>query len=104
MTKVDWQAIEAKLISRANEDEAFRKTLLKNPRAAIIMAQLGIPENVEFRVVEESAGSEQKNKPGIHYIILPGKSREKDKENEFQLSEGELEVVVAARGSGINGP
>jgi Nitrile hydratase, alpha chain len=56
--------MERRLINRSLEDEDFRQRLLEDPRAAVEQ-ELGIrlPENVQARVLEESAQT--------IYLVLP---------------------------------
>jgi hypothetical protein len=71
--------LEARLIARAWQDEAFKQQLLAEPRAAIA-AETGraVPEGVEIRVVEETATR--------RYLVLPC--------NTAQLSDEELNLTA----------
>jgi len=75
--------LEEKLIAKAMKDEAFRKHLLENPKAAL-EAETGIkiPEALNLKVVEED--------PASFYLVLPPKI---NPETEDELSEAELEMV-----------
>ncbi len=75
--------LEEKLIAKAMKDEAFRKTLLENPKAAIEEETgIKIPGAVNLNVVEED--------PSTFYLVLPPKIKP---ETEDELSEAELEMV-----------
>jgi hypothetical protein len=69
---------EEKLIARAQADESFRQALLTSPKATI-EEELGasLPENVEIKVVEETADT--------LYLVLPAE--------EGELSDADLEAV-----------
>jgi hypothetical protein len=85
MENIDKQRkqLEEKLIARAMKDEAFRKTLLENPKAAIEEETgIKIPDAINLKVVEEN--------PSTFYLILPPKI---NPEAEDELSEAELEMV-----------
>ena len=75
--------LEEQLIAKAIKDEAFRKNLLENPKAAI-EEETGIklPESINLKVLEEN--------PLTFYLILPPKI---NSETEDELSEAELEMV-----------
>jgi hypothetical protein len=70
---IEWKAFETVLIARAWEDEAFRETLLRDPRAAIEQAGLRLPENVDLRVVEKAPGMQLEQEVGVHTLVLPAK-------------------------------
>ena len=75
---------EAKLITKALEDEDFRNELLSNPKA-VIEKESGqtIPEGVEIKIVEEA--------PNTVTIVLPRKPAAADASGE--LSDESLEKV-----------
>ena len=56
--------LEAQLIARALQDEAFRQELLRDPKG-IFARELGItmPEHIQVQVLEES--------PTTVYLVLP---------------------------------
>ena len=58
------QTLEAQLIDRAMEDEAFRQELLRDPKG-VVARELGIqmPENIQVQVLQES--------PTTVYLVLP---------------------------------
>jgi Nitrile hydratase, alpha chain len=59
--------IERTLVQRSLEDEEFRQRLLEDPRAVVEQElETQLPEDVEVRVVEESAQS--------IYLVLPSAS------------------------------
>lgn len=63
------QQFEARIISKAWKDEAFRKRLLEDPKAvmaeelASLHEKAGLPDNVKVTVVEETADQ--------IYLVLP---------------------------------
>jgi len=83
--------LEAHLIARAWEDDAFRQELLSSPKAVLAreLAQLQpgatLPDGVEVRVVEET--------PATHYLVLPAKPMIESGE---ELTDADLESVAAA--------
>lgn len=58
------EQLEARLVAKAMKDPAFKRELLKNPRAAVAR-EFGavLPDHVEFKVVEESRT--------VRYLVLP---------------------------------
>ncbi len=75
--------LEEKLIARAMKDDAFRKTLLENPKAAIEKETgIKLPEAINLKVVEEDVAT--------FFLVLPPKI---NPETEDELSEAELEMV-----------
>ena len=77
---------EQRVIARAMRDEAFRRELLADPKAALnreLARRPGgrrIPDGVEVRVVEET--------PGLTYLVLPPRV---SAEGERELDDAELE-------------
>ena len=63
------EELEAELIAKALQDEAFKQELLSNPKA-VFAQELGasIPDNVEIKVVEET--------PNTIYLVLPMNSEQ----------------------------
>ncbi|SFE97971.1 NHLP leader peptide domain-containing protein [Paenibacillus algorifonticola] len=56
--------LRQQIIQKAWEDEAFKKQLLADPRAAIKEAfQVEVPEGVEVNAVEEQ--------PNSYYLVIP---------------------------------
>jgi hypothetical protein len=56
--------LEARLIARAWQEEAFKQQLLADPHAAIATETgRAVPEGIEIRVVEETAT--------VRYLVLP---------------------------------
>lgn len=56
--------LRQQIIQKAWEDEAFKKQLLADPRAAIKEAfQVEIPEGVEVKALEEQTNS--------YYLVIP---------------------------------
>ena len=76
--------MERRLIEKSSEDEAFRRRLMEDPKAAVEQ-ELGtrLPEGVEVRVVEESADA--------IYLVLPSAS---PIGGGAELSDSELEGVA----------
>lgn len=73
------QAIENQIYSKALKDEAFRESLIKDPKAAL-ESELGVklPDNINIHVNENSATD--------FYLTIPGKS-------DGELTEEELSGV-----------
>lgn len=57
--------VEEKLINRAWQDAAFKRSLMINPKATIQREGIDLPENVEIRVVEETSDT--------IYLVIPKK-------------------------------
>jgi hypothetical protein len=86
----------SKLVHKAWEDEAFKKELLANPRAAFEKETgVKIPANVEVQALEESA-----EKLYIVIPMQPGASRK------HRLTDEELDAVAGgvSWGCGEVGP
>jgi hypothetical protein len=81
--------LEAKLIEKAMADEAFKRELISNPKAAIAK-ELGqeLPAELEFEVLEQT--------PTKLYLVLPMSESEASPSEE--LTEQQLEAVAG----GIN--
>jgi hypothetical protein len=82
--------IERRLIEKSLQDESLRQRLLADPREAL-EEELGtqLPDNVEVRVVEESADT--------IYLVLPNSSPLVGEDEE--LSDQELEMVAGGSSS-----
>ena len=90
MKNIDKQRkkLEEKLIAKAMKDEAFRKNLLENPKAAIEdETGIKLPDAINLKVVEENYAT--------FYLVLPPKI---NPETEDELSEAELEMVSGGYG------
>lgn len=76
--------LEAQLIERAWQDEAFRQALLSNPKA-VIEAEFGqkLPEDLQIKVLEET--------PNLMYLVLP---MNPDQLTDQDLSDEELDLVA----------
>ena len=75
--------LDAELIARVADDEAFRARLLENPKAVIQEATgIAIPEDFTIQVHEE-------NSMTAHVVLPPGD----------QLTEGDLAVVAGGSGA-----
>ena len=59
---------EAKVIEKATADAEFRARLLANPKAAVGELGIGLPEQLDLRIVEEDATT--------IYLVLPPTSAE----------------------------
>ena len=77
------QPLEAQLIDRALQDEAFRQELVRDPKG-VFARELGIaiPEHIQVQVLEES--------PTTVYLVLPQPVPEAGAE----LSDEELAAVA----------
>lgn len=86
--------LEAGLIQKALEDEAFRQQLLQNPKAAIeAFTGKKLPSDVEVTVLEE--------KPNLFYLVLP---ENPDELPDQQLSDEELDLVAGGSMFTVMGP
>jgi hypothetical protein len=97
MTENDWenrQDLEAQLIERAWQDEAFRQELLCNPKA-VIEGELDkeLPENLQITVLEETSN--------LIYLVLPANP---DQLVEQELSAEELDLVAGGSMITLMGP
>ena len=81
--------LEAKLIEKAMADEAFKRELMSNPKAAIAK-EVGqeLPAELEFEVLEQT--------PTKLYLVLPMSENTGNSPNE-ELSEEQLEAVAGGR-------
>ena len=77
--------MERRLVQRSIEDDAFRRRLIEDPKAAVEQ-ELGtrLPEDVRVVAVEETAET--------IYLVLPSRSTEGQEAGE--LSDRELEAVA----------
>lgn len=78
--------LEAKLIEKAMADEAFKRELMSNPKAAIAK-QLGqeVPAEIEIEVLEQT--------PTKLYLVLPMSQSAVGSSNQ-EMSEEQLEAVA----------
>ena len=78
------QELEAQLIARAWQDEAFKRELLSDPRAAIArVTGSSLPPGLEVKVVEET--------PNTVYVVIPL--------NTTELSDEQLEAAAGGQGN-----
>ena len=68
------------IIKKAQSDKDFKKALLDNPKETLGQLGVQVPENVEVKVVEESAK--------VVYLVLPV--------NPDELTDEQLDVVAGA--------
>jgi hypothetical protein len=82
--------LERRLIEKSLQDESLRQRLLADPRAAL-EEELGtrLPENIEVRVVEETADT--------IYLVLPSASPVGEV---GELSDQDLEAVAGGSSAG----
>lgn len=85
--------LEAKLIEKAMADEAFKRELMSNPKAAIAK-EVGqeLPAKLEIEVLEQT--------PTKLYLVLPMSESAENSHNE-ELAEEQLEAVA---GGGVGFP
>ena len=57
------QLTREEIVKKAQSDKDFRKALMDNPKEALGQLGVQVPEDVEVKVVEESAK--------VGYIVLP---------------------------------
>jgi len=74
--------LKEQIIKKAQVDQEFKKALIENPKGAIGQLGVQLPEDVEVKVVEESAG--------VVYLVLPV--------NPDELTDEQLEVVAGGAG------
>lgn len=79
------QGVERRIVQRSLEDDAFRRLLLADPRAAV-ERELGarLPPEVRVQVVEETADTV--------YLVVPPASQAGAEDGE--LSDSQLESVA----------
>jgi len=75
----------ARIITKAWEDETFKKRLLKNPEQVMKENGIDVPAGMHFQVIEDTA--EKRN------LVLPLKPK-------HVLSEADLKNLYAASGGG----
>ena len=74
---------EEQLIKKAQADKDFKKALVDNPKAVLVQLGVQVPDEVEVKVVEESAK--------VVYLVLPF--------NPDQLTDEQLNTVAGGIGS-----
>ena len=57
------EELEKEIIKKAQSDKDFKKALVDNPKGTLGKLGVQVPENVEVKVVEESAN--------VVYLVLP---------------------------------
>ena len=73
--------LEANLIARAWQDEAFKQQLMSDPKSAIVAAGISLPENIEVKAIEETSST--------FYLVIPQPPRQEE-----EFSDAELEAVA----------
>ena len=73
--------LEANLIAKAWQDEAFKQQLLDNPKSAIAEAGISLPENIEVEAILETSNK--------FYLVIPQPPTHQE-----ELSDKELESVA----------
>lgn len=76
---VSRKLLEAEIIARAWEDDAFRAKLESNPAAALMEAGLPLPENKTIQVIVEA--------PDVLTLILPPSPTGTSEVNDNELAE-----------------
>ena len=74
------QMTREEIIKKAQADKEFKKALVDNPKAALGQLGVQLPEDVEVKVVEETAK--------VVYLVLPV--------NPDELTDEQLDVVAGA--------
>jgi|GEM_PF-1111212 len=74
--------LKEQIIKKAQSDQEFKKALVENPKGAIGQLGVQLPEDVEVKVVEESAG--------VVYLVLPV--------NPDELTDEQLDDVTGGAG------
>lgn len=69
---------EEQIIMKAQEDKDFKKSLVDNPKGALGKLGFQLPEEVEVKVIEESAK--------VLYLVLPA--------NPDELTDEQLDAVA----------
>jgi hypothetical protein len=82
MDREEFQKAYGKVVAKAWGDDDFKAKLLADPKTVLEESGLAIPQDVEFRVVENTDKT-------IHLILPP--------EPAELLSEEELEMVAGGR-------
>ena len=81
------QELEARIIDRASKDEAFRRSLIEDPKGTLEReVAVKVPDMVSLTVIEESSTR--------RYIVLPPARKGDNRE----LSDQELELVAGGGG------
>ena len=73
------EELEKEIIKKAQSDKDFKKALVDNPKEALGQLGVQVPEDVEVKVVEESAK--------VVYMVLPV--------NPDELTDEQLDEVAA---------
>ena len=82
--------LEANLIAKAWQDEAFKQQLIDNPKSAIAEAGISLPENIEVEAILETSNK--------FYLVIPQPPTQQE-----ELSDKELESVTGGGSLGLLG-
>ena len=84
---MDCEGLEKEIIEKAQSDKDFKKALLDNPKETLIQIGVQVPDEVEVKVVEESAK--------VVYLVLPV--------NPDELTDEQLDGVAGGSEYGLYG-
>ena len=73
--------LEANLIAKIWQDEAFKQQLMSNPKSAITEVGISLPENIEIEVIEETSNK--------FYLVIPQPPTHQE-----ELSDEELQAIA----------
>ena len=79
------EELKKEIIKKAQSDKEFKKALVDNPKGTLGQLGVQIPEDVEVKVVEESAN--------VVYLVLPYKPDELTDEQLDTVAGGSFRVI-----------